>query len=338
AGRLMALNESFPPFALDRETLEPEGYLTEYGPRITAHPKIDPDTGEMHWFAYGATGPFDREIVYGVTDCEGRPEARKRFAAPYASMIHDFLISRHHVLIPVTPLTASLDRAQKGLPPMAWEGQLPTWLAVFRRDGAGEVRWFSGGSAHVFHVVNAWEDGDLLHADVFLYQSAPMFPLPDGSPGEHGLARLHRWTVDVRSSGGELHCKALDDLDGEFPRIDQRWTGKRHEHLWFAADTLGQNQVEPIRLNGLVHMEISAGRRTVYDLPDGDLTSEPVFIPRSECAPEGDGWLSAVVWRAKEDRSDLLLFEAKCLSAGPVVAARLPGRVPFGFHGIWLAG
>lgn len=338
AGRLMALNESFPPFALNAETLESEGYLQGYGARVTAHPKIDPETGEMHWFAYGASGPFDRTIVYGVTDPQGRPEVRKRFTAPYASMIHDFLITEQYVLLPVTPLTASLERAQTGLPPIAWDARLPTWLAVFRRDGAGDVRWFTGGGAHVFHGVNAWQDGDRLHADVFLYASAPMFPLSDGAPGENSLARLHRWTVDLASDSGDLQCAALDDLDGEFPRIDERWTGRPHDHLWFAADTADQNQAEPIRLNSLVHLQVSSGRRTISELPDGDLTSEPVFIPRPGCTAEGDGWLSAVIWRAAENRSDLLLFEARDLGAGPVMTARLPWRVPFGFHGTWIPG
>jgi carotenoid cleavage dioxygenase-like enzyme len=32
------------------------------------------------------------------------------------------------------------------------------------------------------------------------------------------------------------------------------------------------------------------------------LTSEPVFVPRSADAPEGHGWVMAVVWRAAENR------------------------------------
>ncbi|WP_332774060.1 carotenoid oxygenase family protein [Phenylobacterium sp.] len=338
AGRLLALNESYPPFELTGEGLRPVGYLAGYGPRMTAHPKCDPVTGELHWFAYGAAGPFDPTITYGVTDRAGRTEVRKRFDAPHASMIHDFIISENYVLIPVPPLTASRERAEKGAPPIAWEPDLPTWLAVFRKDGRGEVRWFRGEAAHVFHVVNAWEEGDQIHADVFLYPSAPMFPLADGSPVKHSLARLHRWTVNCGTASDELLCQPLDDLDGEFPRLDERWTGKRHRHLWYGADTADQNKSEPIRLNSLVHLDQRLGRRTIFELPEGDLTSEPVFIPRRADAPEGDGWLSAVIWRWAENRSDLLLFNAMDVGAGPLMTARLPQRVPFGFHGTWVPG
>ncbi|MNR66097.1 Lignostilbene-alpha,beta-dioxygenase isozyme III [compost metagenome] len=68
------------------------------------------------------------------------------------------------------------------------------------------------------------------------------------------------------------------------------------------------------------------------------MVSEPVFVPRTADAAEGDGWLLAVAWRAQEQRSDLLVFDAMQLTAGPVAVARLPHRVPFGFHGNWRAG
>ncbi len=52
AGRLMALEEAHMPFELDPESLESRGYVEPYRGRVTAHPKIDPETGEMVWFGY----------------------------------------------------------------------------------------------------------------------------------------------------------------------------------------------------------------------------------------------------------------------------------------------
>lgn len=335
AGQLLALNESSPPFRLASD-LSPGGYVQGYGPRVTAHPKRDPATGMLHWFAYGAEGILDGVITYGVTDAQGGVAVRKRFQAPYASMIHDFLLSEHHVVIPVTPLTANPARAAEGRPMIAWDGDLPTWLAVLRKDGQGEVRWYRAAAAHVFHVVNAWEEGSVLHADVFLYPSAPMFPEADGSPAKSTLARLHRWTLALDDTRKAVHGQPLDDLDGEFPRMDERWTGRRHRHVWFGADTVHQNQAEPIRLNALVHMDLMLAKRSLYELPKGDLISEPVFIPRRCEGSEGDGWVSAVAWRVAENRSDLLLFEATDVSRGPVMTAQVPHRVPFGFHGSWV--
>jgi Retinal pigment epithelial membrane protein len=58
-------------------------------------------------------------------------------------------------------------------------------------------------------------------------------------------------------------------------------------------------------------------------------------LPRSADAPEGDGWVVAVVYRGAEDRSDFVVFDAGAIQAGPIGVAKLPRRVPFGFHGNW---
>ena len=68
----------------------------------------------------------------------------------------------------------------------------------------------------------------------------------------------------------------------------------------------------------------------------GDTISEPVFVARGNDAAEGDGWLLAVVWRGRENRSDLAVFNATDVEAGPVALVHLGHRVPDGFHGNWV--
>jgi carotenoid cleavage dioxygenase-like enzyme len=62
-----------------------------------------------------------------------------------------------------------------------------------------------------------------------------------------------------------------------------------------------------------------------------------VFVPRSADAADGDGWLLAVVYRGAEDRSDFVVYDAQDVTAGPIATAKVPRRVPFGFHGNWRA-
>ena len=56
AGRLLALEEGHNPFELDPVTLGSRGYRDYAGAalRFTAHPKLDPETGEMVFFGYSA--------------------------------------------------------------------------------------------------------------------------------------------------------------------------------------------------------------------------------------------------------------------------------------------
>ena len=73
-----------------------------------------------------------------------------------------------------------------------------------------------------------------------------------------------------------------------------------------------------------------------YLLPAGDTISEPVFVARSDDATEGDGWLLATVYRGRENRSDLAVFNATDVEAGPTALVQLEHRVPAGFHGNWV--
>ncbi|THD83326.1 MAG: carotenoid oxygenase family protein [Phenylobacterium sp.] len=336
AGRLMALEEGHMPTAMTPETLDTLGYAEAYRGRTTAHPKIDPKTGEMVWFAYGVgDGFFAKGLSYGVTDASGAVVRRDDFQAPYASMVHDFMVTEHHVLFPVLPLTGSLERAMKGLPAYAWEPQKGSYVGVMRRDAdVSTVRWFNTEACYVFHPLNAWEEGDKLYADVMRYDTAPLFPNADGSPGQHSAARLVRWTFDLAGASDAIQETPLDDLDGEFPRVDPRVETLKHRHGWYAADPAAG---KTIRQGAIAHLDLQTGRRELYELNPGDLTSEPVFAPRSADGEEGDGWITAVVWRAAEDRSDLLVFEARDLAKGPIATAKVPRRVPFGFHGNWAA-
>ena len=71
-------------------------------------------------------------------------------------------------------------------------------------------------------------------------------------------------------------------------------------------------------------------------MPPGDAASEPVFVASDATAREGEGWLLATVWRAAENRSDLVVIDAAHVETGPIAVVNLPDRVPFGFHGNWL--
>jgi len=335
AGRLMALEEGHPPFEVDARTLDSRGYLDDYKGRVTAHPKLDPETGEMIWFGYGVGDmPFSKTMSYGVTDRTGKVVRRDDFEAPFSAMVHDFLVTRNYVLFPILPLTMSLDRAMKGKPPLAWEPEAGAYVGVMRRDAdVSTIRWFNVDPCYVFHPMNAWEEGGKLFADVFRYDIAPLFPMADGSMPQRAAAQLFRWTFDLSGATDAIKEQQLDDTDGEFPRFDERHAGLGYRHGWFAGDTRGGKSV---KFNTISHVDVTTGKTAHYQLPPGDLTSEPVFNPRSADAAEGDGWITAVVWRAADNHSDMLVFNAQDIESGPIATASAPRRVPFGFHGNWV--
>ena len=334
ANKLYALEEGHMPTELDPLTLETRGYAQAYKGRVTAHPKLDPVTGEMIWFGYSVGDGFFSNIVsYGVTDKGGAVVRRDDFEAPYSSMVHDFMVTDRHVLFPILPLTGDLQRVMHGGPAYAWEPDKGAFVGVMARNAAVEtMRWFEVEACYVFHPMNAWEDGDLIHADVMEYPTAPLFPNADGSRGKATAARLVRWTLDLAGASNQIKRTPLDDLAGEFPRFDERRTGLAYRHGWFAAQTL---KAGDFGFNAIAHVDLTTGARSVYEFGPGDSTGEPIFVPRGPDAAEGDGWILSVVYRAADDSSEFLVFDAQNMPAGPIAAAKTPRRVPFGFHGNW---
>ena len=340
AGRLLALEEGHLPTEIDPATLTTRGYCN-YDSRIagpfTAHPKVDPVTGEMMFFGYNAKGPFSSALSYGVVDSGGRVSRFEHFDTPYSSMVHDFIVTANHVLFPILPLTGSMERAMKGQPAYGWEPDKGGYVGVMPRSGkTSEIRWFRAEACYVFHVLNAWDDGNRIVADVMQYEEAPLFPRFDGRPRNPASlrARLCRWTFDLDANTDQFSRVYLDDVTGEFPRVDERRAGLATTHGWYAC--ANPDLDASTALHGIVHVDGQGARKAQYMLPKGDSISEPVFVERGTDAAEGDGWLLAVVWRAHENRSDLAVFNAQDIGSGPVALVKLGHRVPDGFHGNWV--
>lgn len=339
AGHLLALEEGSLPVAMTHAELATLGFH-DFGGVIrtpfTAHPKLDPETGDLLFFGYSATGPFTPDIAFGTIDPQGTVTRFEMFRAPYPSMVHDFCVTSRHLLFPIFPLTGSMERAEAGMPPFAWEPDLGSCVGVLRRGApAGTLRWFRAESCFAFHVMNAWEEGEIIRADVMQYEQPPGFTWPDGRPTDPAktIARLCRWTIDLASGTDGFRQDYIDDLPGEFPRIDERRGGLPNRHGFYAARTPdGPEKM----LNAIVGLDLSTGRRAAWELPPGDATSEPVFVPRRPDAPEADGYLLAVVWRGAEHRSDFVVLDAATIEDGPIAVAELSSRVPFGFHGNWV--
>jgi carotenoid cleavage dioxygenase-like enzyme len=340
AGRLLALEEAHPPMEIEPGTLATRGYCN-YGGGIsgpfTAHPKIDPVTGEMVFFGYNAAGPLTPALSLGAISAAGVVTRFEQFEAPYSSMVHDFIVTENHLLFPILPLTGSMTRAMAGQPPYAWEPEKGANVGVMKRHGsAKDIAWFRAESCYVFHIMNAWEDGNRIIADVMQFEEAPLFPHPDGSPTDPGKARarLCRWSFDLAGNTDRFRQTYLDDITGEFPRIDDRRAGRATRHGWYACANPALPPFDAF--SGIVHVDGKGKRLAQYLLPAGDSLSEPVFVERGPDAVEGDGWLLTVVWRASENRSDLAVFNATDIKGGPVALVHLGHRVPDGFHGNWV--
>ena len=337
--KLLALEEGHAPFEIDPATLESIGAWTFDGKLVgpmTAHPKLDPETGEMLFFGYNASGMISADMAFHVADRHGKLVRSETFQAPYAAMVHDFMVTRDHVIFPIMPLTGSMERAMSGAPVYAWEPEKGTQIGIMPRNGTvADIRWFQGDPAYVFHPMNAHTDGDTVVCDVCQFDEAPLFPRPDGTPGNPAKAipRLTRWTFDLARNSDDYKVERLSDVACEFPRLDERRTGLDYRFGFAACDT------RPDRsgggFNGISRIDHRTGKLDVYDVGGGCFTNEPIFVPRADDAAEGDGFLLANVYDENRKASHLVILDARNVAAGPLATAYLDHRVPFGFHGNW---
>jgi carotenoid cleavage dioxygenase len=205
-----------------------------------------------------------------------------------------------------------------------------------RNGGSADVVWFETDPCYVFHPMNAYTDGRRVIADVCRYPRVPLF---DGEESVEGLekasrATLTRWTLDLDLR--TVKSERIDDLPTEFPRLDERRAGLPYRHGYAAGrvgSTTGGGPFDTI-----VHYDFRTEGRKSHDFGDDGFPSEPIFVPCSPDAKEGEGFLLTVVYRQSENRSDLVILDAENIEKAPLAVAKLPHRVPYGFHGNWASG
>jgi len=201
-------------------------------------------------------------------------------------------------------------------------------VAIARRDGTGDVRWLERSSCFAWHVLNASNDGATIQTDV-CEQSAPAFPGINGAmpPADTLAQRLTRWEFDV-TGARTIEVKRLSDEICEYPRVDERFSGRTTRHGYFAC-LGGPGTADPCH-RGIAHYDSKEDRMRRLSFGPTHAVSEPVFVPVSEDAAEGGGWLLCIVYDEGADTSDLVPLDARDIDRGPIARARVPHRVPMG--------
>ncbi len=292
---------------------------------FSAHTHTDPTTGELHAITYHWAWDHVRHVVVG-------PDARVRrelqLPVEGGPMIHDCAITERYVVVLDLPVAFDLDAAMAGASlPYLWAPDRPPRVGLLPLTGtADEVRWFEAPTCYVFHTLNAYDtpSGDVV---VDLVRHPRMFDTVTNGPDE-GAPTLERWTLPAGSAGTAVQVTTLDDRSQEFPRMDERLTGRRHRYGYGAV-------VDALQHGPVIKHDLDRGTSEVYSFGPGRAAMEPVFVPRPGGTAEDDGWLLAYVHDARTDRADVVVLEAGDITAGPIATVHLPVRVPFGFHGSW---
>lgn len=346
-GKLIATKEDSRGWEVNPRTLETIGEC-DYGGRLrsqtmTAHPRIDPETGELYFFGYEASGLASCDVAYCVANRDGELVREDWLRVPYCALMHDFAVTEEHAVFPCFPITADIARLRAGGPHWGWDPTLETMIGIMPRAGrVEEIRWFRGPACSVFHILNAFTEGSKLHMDLSV-SNVPAFQfIRDATkmdvPQYAIQGEIARWTFDLSRKGDEFERQTLAPA-GDLPRVAAKDNTRTYDIAYYQRF---DPSIGPPILSGPVHvgfnaitrLEVGSGRMTHWNANPQWTVQEPVHIPSRQ--PKHEGYLAFVVDRHELNLAEVFVVEAAHLDRGPIARIKVPMRLRSAVHGTWV--
>jgi carotenoid cleavage dioxygenase-like enzyme len=306
---LLALDESDRPYSIkvlengDLQTVGIEDYGQKLNHPFTAHPKIDPVTGEMFIFSYSLFAP---QFIYRVVSKDGIVGVPVPITMPGPVIMHDFAISENYAIFMDLPLFLDIWGLAKGDFIIKFDPNKESRLGIFPRYGTNgsQIRWFKIPSCFVFHTVNAWEEGDEVILTACVKDNIDLNPVKEftGKKAWGVGSRLYEFRMNLKT--GEVKMKQLSILRADFPRINPEYTGRKVRYVYCAVfdeqdKNIGVAKYD-LSMEPTMSRELKAGGNIagVFHYGPGRVGGDPIFVPRKPGAvgvSEDDGYLISFV-------------------------------------------
>lgn len=328
------------PYRLDARTLEFKGtdpwgaqVLPDCG--LSAHPKVDPRTGELLFFNYSKEAPY---MHFGTVDKDNRLVHYVPVELPGARLPHDMHFTEHYAILNDFPLFWDPELLARGRHKVSYYPELPSRFGIVPRHGVpGQVRWFEASPTYVLHWLNAWEEGD----EIVLHGFHQASPLPERAGGTAGFDNsgetlgtdrlqptLYEWRFNLRT--GRTHERRLHPQWLEFGMVNAQYWGRPYRYSYNMVA-----HAESFLFDGIVRHDWTTGQQQRYDFGPNRFGSESPMAPRVGATAEDDGYVLSFVTDMDADRSECVVLDARDLTAGPVARIILPHRISSGTHACW---
>jgi carotenoid cleavage dioxygenase len=284
----------------------------------------------MVCYGYQAKGDLTDDVAVYTFNAAGEKTHEVWFKAPYVGIMHDITLTQEHIVVPLVPMVTSEARLLSGQRMWEWDGSYPTMVAVVPRDGeSSDVRWFEGPARSTLHFLNAVTRDNKVVMD-----------LPT-SNGTGDPSQFRRWTMDLNSRDDRFEEEVLfENANGLLTRMDDRHLSLPYRYAWITNTDRSRpwNAEATGRPNGasnvVERLDIRNRRVATWFVGDTQTLQEPTFAPRSDAAPEGDGYFLVVASNLAEMRSELKIVDARSMELRATVI--LPFRLKSGTHGNWM--
>ncbi len=337
-GKLLGLSEGSLPTIINPDTFDHEGYesfggvVPEYL-TFTAHPRFDPENGDMFAWGFEKRPPGTMHIIR-VSRETGKAETIYKAPQLGFNMVHDAMLTNNYFVILIAPMQYNVAMLQQGKPlgdALSYAENVPTRLYAYPRDNAG-------GKARpimvelppylIFHYGNAFEiEGSKIRFEAIANTDGQIIEVlrkwRDDEIPEFKRPLLKQITVDLEKRSVLSTVDIAEDV--EFPRYDMRRTGRASKFLYVAEKLYGAEA-------SILKIDLEK-RTSVKSVPDKNRTvAEPVFVPRPGKKEEDEGWVLAQGFDAVKDENFLEIRDAQNLDLEARVWSNRQ-HFPLGFHG-----
>ncbi len=330
---LYALMEAAGPVAFDSELntigeSDLDGVLQS---PFSAHPHTIPQRNASYNFgvAWGAGGKLcTYEMKQG-----GGARMINSLKLKYPVMLHDFMATENHMVFFVSPARFKIANLTLGLGDaadfLAWRPEDGTEVIVVPNDDPDRTRRFKVDPFFQIHFGGGFEEGDDIVVDYFRY--------PDSSAMRRNIQEIDKPPIlgeyvraRIPKGKSEIRFDRQSDTGMEFGSIDPRKLGEPYRYMF------GMTIDVPNARDGVVRVDNKTGKVDSWYVEGRMRLGEPIFVPRSAKAREGDGFVIVQAYSGDSHTSEWMVFDTKKIADGPVCRAHLDHHIPSAFHGTWI--
>jgi carotenoid cleavage dioxygenase len=335
-GMLLALYEMGLPYQItpELETIGEWDFKGKIEHAMTAHPRLDPETGELHFFHYSLFNP--PYLVYYVADRQGKIIRKSPIDLPTPALIHDMAMTKNYVIFFHCPLVFDMQRAMKCGVPLVWKPEEGTKIIlVNRRDLKQKPLFIETESFWAWHFMNAFEADKKITIDFAYYPQIKLESTLDAILSTK--SNFQRIVIELETKA--IKHQTLDDRTVDLPTFDLRKIGQPYQFGYMPhidLDLVFQKKI-PNYFPELIQYNVVKQTTKVHRFSTGCYGGEAVFAPKKNSLSELDGYIMTLVFDENKQTSDLVIIDPANFDREPIAIVHLSVRVPMGFHGNWIA-
>lgn len=331
--QMYALAEGGLPIPIDAHTLAssaPAKFVEGQG-SFHGHYRVDPRTGTVYGFGV-EYGRHTTVNVYRLPPGQTAERIARVALSQTRVLVHDIAFTGDAVMLIVHPINIRVLPLMLGLKTpfaaMQWQDGEGSEVIIVPLDEPAKLQRFEIPAFYHFHFGNAFRDGDAWQVDLARMDTIDFsgtFSLDAIRSGELTPPDpVHFGRLTIR--GESAKWTQLSESESEFPIVDGRQAGRRHQYTWAVRGELA--------IGGLGRLDHETGDWTDVPLGADVFPSEVSLVPYG--AQEHAVWVLSSVYDAQADRAGLVILDGATPQAEPVARLWYPHHVPPPLHGCFV--